>query len=114
MNVQTVLRNLTAKDEATGDYRIPKIIYSDAYFSEMVAYADLANQLIWRSVYDIRYRWGNCRVRLASRWSPEAFLVAWQRSPGERRRHVVTTAVGSESSGWDTLLLTVRSMMRMS
>ena len=32
---------LTAKDPASGDYRIPRIIYSDAYFSEMVAYADL-------------------------------------------------------------------------
>jgi anaerobic selenocysteine-containing dehydrogenase len=32
---------LTDKDAATGDYRIPKIIYSDAYSSEMVAYADL-------------------------------------------------------------------------
>jgi anaerobic selenocysteine-containing dehydrogenase len=31
---------LTAKDE-NGDYVIPKIIYSDAYSSEMVAYADL-------------------------------------------------------------------------
>jgi anaerobic selenocysteine-containing dehydrogenase len=27
--------------EATGDYKIPKIIYADAYRSEMVAYADL-------------------------------------------------------------------------
>ena len=32
---------LTDKDPATGEYRIPHIIYSDAYFSEMVAYADL-------------------------------------------------------------------------
>jgi anaerobic selenocysteine-containing dehydrogenase len=32
---------LTARDPASGDYRIPRIIYSDAYFSEMVAYADL-------------------------------------------------------------------------
>src|SRR6056297_713197 len=36
MNVPAVLRQLTAKDEATGEYAIPKIIYSDAYFSEMV------------------------------------------------------------------------------
>ncbi len=41
MNVPAVLRHLTAKDETTGDYKIPKIIYSDAYFSEMVPYADL-------------------------------------------------------------------------
>jgi len=32
---------LTARDDASGEYRIPHIIYSDAYFSEMVAYADL-------------------------------------------------------------------------
>jgi len=41
MNIPAVLDHLTAKDPATGDYRIPKIIYSDAYSSEMVAYADL-------------------------------------------------------------------------
>ncbi|MEZ5923079.1 MAG: molybdopterin oxidoreductase family protein [Hyphomicrobiaceae bacterium] len=40
MNVPAVLEHLTAKDE-TGAYKIPKIIYSDAYASEMVAYADL-------------------------------------------------------------------------
>jgi len=32
---------LTDKDPATGEYRIPRIIYSDAFYSEMVAYADL-------------------------------------------------------------------------
>ena len=32
---------LEDKDAATGEYSIPKIIYSDAYASEMVAYADL-------------------------------------------------------------------------
>ena len=31
----------TDKDPATGEYRIPRIIYADAYFSETVAYADL-------------------------------------------------------------------------
>ena len=41
MNTGGTLEMLTAKDPATGDYRIPRIIYSDAYFSEMVAYADL-------------------------------------------------------------------------
>ncbi len=41
MNVPGTIDQLTAKDENTGDYRIPKIIYSDAYFSEMVPYADL-------------------------------------------------------------------------
>ena len=32
---------LTDVDETTGEYRIPRIIYSDAYASEMVSYADL-------------------------------------------------------------------------
>ena len=41
MNTAGTLAMLTAKDPATGDYRIPHIIYSDAYFSETVAYADL-------------------------------------------------------------------------
>ena len=35
------MRMLTDRDPATGEYRIPRIIYSDAYASEMVAYADL-------------------------------------------------------------------------
>ena len=41
MNIPAVLEHLTAKDDKTGEYKIPKIIYSDAYSSEMVAYADL-------------------------------------------------------------------------
>ncbi|MEZ5776134.1 MAG: molybdopterin oxidoreductase family protein [Hyphomicrobiaceae bacterium] len=41
MNTGGVIGHLTAKDEATGGYKIPRIIYSDAYSSEMVAYADL-------------------------------------------------------------------------
>ncbi|MHB1217422.1 MAG: molybdopterin oxidoreductase family protein [Alphaproteobacteria bacterium] len=41
MNVPGTLAMLTDKSAATGDYKIPRIIYSDAYFSEMVAYADL-------------------------------------------------------------------------
>ncbi len=40
MNVPATLKYLTDKDEA-GEYLIPKIIYSDAYYSEMVPYADL-------------------------------------------------------------------------
>ncbi len=41
MNTAGVIRMLEDKDPATGEYKIPKIIYSDAYASEMVAYADL-------------------------------------------------------------------------
>ncbi|MGR3291874.1 MAG: molybdopterin oxidoreductase family protein [Paracoccaceae bacterium] len=40
MNIAGVIKMLTDTDEA-GDYVIPNIIYSDAYSSEMVAYADL-------------------------------------------------------------------------
>lgn len=40
MNTTETMRWLTDKD-ADGAYRIPRIIYSDAYASEMVAYADL-------------------------------------------------------------------------
>ncbi len=40
MNSRGVMQMLEDKDE-NGDYVIPKIIYSDAYNSEMVAYADL-------------------------------------------------------------------------
>ena len=40
MNTGGVMRMLTDTD-ANGDYVIPRIIYSDAYSSEMVAYADL-------------------------------------------------------------------------
>ncbi|MGE0004192.1 MAG: molybdopterin oxidoreductase family protein [Parvibaculaceae bacterium] len=41
MNVAETTAHLTRKDEKTGDYVIPRIIYSDAYASEMVYYADL-------------------------------------------------------------------------
>ena len=40
MNTSGVIDMLTDKDE-DGEYKIPRIIYSDAYSSEMVAYADL-------------------------------------------------------------------------
>ncbi len=41
MNTRGVMEMLTDKDPETGEYKIPKIIYSDAYSSEMVAFADL-------------------------------------------------------------------------
>lgn len=40
MNTSEVIRMLTDKDES-GEYVIPHIIYSDAYYSETVAYCDL-------------------------------------------------------------------------
>ncbi|MBV1704385.1 MAG: molybdopterin oxidoreductase family protein [Hyphomicrobiales bacterium] len=41
MNPGEASRMLADKDPATGDYRIPHVIYCDAYASETVAYADL-------------------------------------------------------------------------
>ena len=41
MNTAETVAMLTDTDEETGEYRIPHIIYSDAYASEMVPYADL-------------------------------------------------------------------------
>ncbi|HUZ63398.1 MAG TPA: molybdopterin oxidoreductase family protein [Acetobacteraceae bacterium] len=41
MNPGETTRMMTDRNPATGEYRIPHIIYADAYFSEMVAYADL-------------------------------------------------------------------------
>src|ERR671913_1036814 len=41
MTTAETIRLLTDKDPATGEYKIPRIIYSDAFASEMVAYADL-------------------------------------------------------------------------
>ncbi len=41
MNTAETMKMLTDKDPDSGAYKIPKIIYSDAYASEMVAFADL-------------------------------------------------------------------------
>jgi anaerobic selenocysteine-containing dehydrogenase len=41
MNTTETRRLLCERDPASGDYRIPHIIYSDAYDSETVAFADL-------------------------------------------------------------------------
>ncbi len=41
MSVENALKGLTAIDPETGDYKIKRVIYSDAFWSETVAYADL-------------------------------------------------------------------------
>jgi anaerobic selenocysteine-containing dehydrogenase len=41
MNTAGTMAMLTDTDPTSGDYKIPRIIYCDAYASEMVAYADL-------------------------------------------------------------------------
>ncbi|MEJ2401842.1 MAG: molybdopterin oxidoreductase family protein [Xanthomonadales bacterium] len=41
MNTKGTMEMLTDIDEDTGEYRIPHIIYSDAYASEMTSYSDL-------------------------------------------------------------------------
>ncbi len=41
MNTSGVMKMLTDKDEATGEYKIPFIVYSDAFWSEMIPYCDI-------------------------------------------------------------------------
>lgn len=41
MNVENAVKYMTDKDDETGEYKIPYIIYSDAFYSETVPYADL-------------------------------------------------------------------------
>jgi anaerobic selenocysteine-containing dehydrogenase len=41
MNTPKVMQMLTDKDEESGEYKIPRLIYSDAFYSEMVPFADL-------------------------------------------------------------------------
>ncbi|MDC0074068.1 molybdopterin-dependent oxidoreductase [Alphaproteobacteria bacterium] len=41
MDTKSTIKMLTDKDTKTGKYKIPNIIYSDAFSSEMVAYADI-------------------------------------------------------------------------
>ncbi len=41
MNTAQTMEMLTDTDPETGNYKIPKIIYSDAFYSEMIPYADL-------------------------------------------------------------------------
>jgi anaerobic selenocysteine-containing dehydrogenase len=41
MSTEKTIAMLTDVDQTTGEYRIPRIIYSDAFYSETVAYADL-------------------------------------------------------------------------
>ncbi len=41
MSAPDTMRMLADKNAATGEYRIPRVIYADAFFSETVAYADL-------------------------------------------------------------------------
>ncbi|MGY9054156.1 MAG: molybdopterin oxidoreductase family protein [Alphaproteobacteria bacterium] len=41
MNTDGTIAMLTDTDPETGEYKIPRIIYSDAFWSETVAYADL-------------------------------------------------------------------------
>ncbi len=41
MNVENAIKYMTDKDPETDEYKIPYIIYSDAFYSETVPYADL-------------------------------------------------------------------------
>ncbi|MBH68798.1 MAG: formate dehydrogenase [Rhodospirillaceae bacterium] len=41
MNIPDTIKMLTDKEQSTGEYKIPRIIYSDAFYSEMIPYCDL-------------------------------------------------------------------------
>jgi hypothetical protein len=64
MNSRGVMEMLEAKRD-DGSYVIPKIIYSDAYSSEMVAYADLVLRTphIWSGTTAFRCATGRSRSR---------------------------------------------------
>ena len=71
MNTGAVIDMLTARDPDSGDYRIPKIIYSDAFASEMVAYADLVlPDTTYLERHDCRSEERRVGKECRSRWSP--------------------------------------------
>jgi hypothetical protein len=87
MNTSETMHWLTDKDDA-GEYRIPRIIYSDAYASEMVAYADLV-------LPDTTYLERTTRSRCSIARSPTPTARAMRsaiRSSTRRRNPPTTTA----------------------
>ena len=58
MNTEETIKKLTERDPDSGAYRIPRIIYSDSYYSETVAYADLIlPDTTYLERYDCVYRY---------------------------------------------------------
>jgi anaerobic selenocysteine-containing dehydrogenase len=86
MNSSSVMKMLTDKD-ADGQYVIPKIIYSDAYSSEMVAFADLIlpDTTYLERLTAFRFSTGRsasrrrCAIRSAGRWSSRTATCAASR-----------------------------------
>ena len=73
MNTRAVMEMLTDTDD-NGDYVIPRIIYSDAYSSEMVAYADL---ILPDTTYLERHDWISLLDRPISEPECAADAIRW-------------------------------------
>ena len=83
MNTGETMHWLTDKYE-DGEYRIPHIIYSDAYASEMVAYADLVlpdTTYLERLRRDLAARSPDLRRRRRERRDPPSDLRSRRRNP---------------------------------
>ena len=81
MNSKEVMAMLSARDPASGDYKIPKIIYSDAYSSEMVAFADL---ILPDTTYLERHDCISLLDRPISEPDSVADAIRWPVAPPER------------------------------
>ncbi|GMG81189.1 molybdopterin oxidoreductase family protein [Paralimibaculum aggregatum] len=95
MNTAGVMEMLTAKRE-DGEYRIPKIIYSDAYSSEMVAYADL---ILPDTTYLERHDCISLLDRPVCEPDAAADAIRWPVVPPE------TQAEGRDVRGFQSVLL---------
>ena len=81
MNSKEVMAMLSARDPVSGDYKIPKIIYSDAYSSEMVAFADL---ILPDTTYLERHDCISLLDRPISEPDSVADAIRWPVAPPER------------------------------
>jgi len=84
MGTDRVIRMLTDTDPDTGDYVIPRIIYSDAYSSEMVAYADL---ILPDTTYLERHDCISLLDRPISEADAAADAIRWPVIPPDRPGH---------------------------
>jgi sulfite dehydrogenase (quinone) subunit SoeA len=92
MNTAGTIEMLTDKDPATGEYRIPRIIYSDAYASEMIAYADPARHDLSRALgLHLAARPADLRCRRRGRRDPPA---------GDRARSRRAAVPGRADRAW--------------
>jgi anaerobic selenocysteine-containing dehydrogenase len=95
MNTAGVMEMLTRKGE-DGEYVIPKIIYSDAYSSEMVAYADL---ILPDTTYLERHDCISLLDRPISEPDHAADAIRWPVVPPE------TQAPGRDVRGFQSVLI---------